>query len=101
MVLGSRYTARGFSAALRLLLIASQPSCSLVVPYSSMCRRQVSASQFAAEYACAATRSPTSSIGPTTGGASPSGVSNILAHGGGGGFLSCFTGTVPPSIWIV
>jgi hypothetical protein len=32
MVIGSRYAARGFSPALRLLLIANQPSCSLVVP---------------------------------------------------------------------
>lgn len=49
MVIGSRYTARGFSAALRLPLRATQPSCSLRVPYSCMWRRQFSASQLAAE----------------------------------------------------
>ena len=32
MVIGSRYTASGLRAALRRALIATQPSCSLVVP---------------------------------------------------------------------
>lgn len=62
MVMGSRYTARGFKAALRRELMASQPSCSLVVPYRSMCRRQCMASQLAAEKALAASSSLTSTI---------------------------------------
>ena len=32
MEIGSRYAASGLRAALRLLLMASQPNCSLVVP---------------------------------------------------------------------
>ena len=49
MVIGSRITASGLRAALRRVWIASQPSCSLVVPYSCMWRMQFMASQFAAE----------------------------------------------------
>jgi hypothetical protein len=63
MVSGSRNAARGLRPALRLLLIASQPSCSLVVPYSSMCRWQCIATQFAAEYEWAASSASMSSNG--------------------------------------
>jgi len=37
MVIGSRITAFGLSEALRRPFTATQPSCSLVVPYSAMC----------------------------------------------------------------
>ena len=42
-VIGSRMTAAGLSAALRRPFTATQPSCSLVVPYRAMCRRAPSA----------------------------------------------------------
>src|SRR5580693_6607428 len=43
MVIGSRITAAGLSEALRRPLTATQPSCSLVVPYSAQLLEETAA----------------------------------------------------------
>ena len=56
--------------ALRRLFTASQPSCSFVVPYRYMWRRQCIASQFTAEYAWYASSGAMSPIASGVSGAS-------------------------------